>query len=100
MTISQKLFYRGDAPTTETTLYTVPALTTSVVTNIVVSNTDSTAHDVTVSLDGTPIIAGGPINAGDSIVMDVRQVIAATDTISAVADNVAVKLHISGVEIS
>jgi hypothetical protein len=100
MPITQKVFSRRNAPTTQTTLYTVPASTTAVVTNIVVANSGASAETVTVSLDGIPIISGGPINSGDSIVLDIRQVLPSGNTISAVANSTDVKLHISGVEIS
>lgn len=43
MATTPKLMYRGAAALTDTTLYTVPADTTAIVTDIVVTNTDSTS---------------------------------------------------------
>lgn len=85
--------------TTTTTLYTVPASTTAVVTNIVVTNTSSTSQTYTMALAGVSIATTVTIGALDSIVIDMRQVLSATQTITGGASATSVNFHISGVEI-
>ena len=86
--------------TTNTTLYTVPAATTAVITNIVVTNTISTAGTYTLALDGVSIATTVTIAAFDSVVIDMKQVLAATKTITGGASATTINLHISGVEIA
>lgn len=100
MAVNQKAMFRGAASTTSATLYTVPAGTSAIVTNIVISNTAATAESVTILLDGVAIISEGPVNANDAIVLDIRQVLAATKTITGLASSTSIKIHISGVEIA
>jgi hypothetical protein len=99
-TVSKTLF-RGEATTTTTTtLYTVPASTTTVVTNIVVVNTSSADQTFTFSLAGVKLAETVTIGALDSTVLDIKQVINATDTIQGGASATSVTFHIGGVEIS
>lgn len=99
-TVSKALF-RGAATTTlTTTLYTVPAATTAVVTNIVVTNTAATAATFDLSLNGTKLADAVSIAADSLTVIDLKQVINATQTIEGGASATTVNFHISGVEIS
>jgi hypothetical protein len=100
MATTVKALFRGAATTTVgTTLYTVPASTTAVITNIVVTNTAGTSASYTIALDGISIATTVTIGAQDSIVIDMRQVLAATKTITGGASATTVNFHISGVEI-
>ena len=104
MAVTTKALFRGAATTTTTTvLYTVPASTTAVVTNIAVTNTGSSAYTFTlacgpaagqVALHTTTAIA-----ANTTVYIDLKQTLATTNTITGGASNVAVNFHISGVEI-
>ena len=99
-TISKALF-RGAATTTVgTTLYTVPASTTTVVTNIVVTNTASSSGTFTLGLAGTNLSTTTTIAANDSTIIDLKQVLSATNTITGGASATTINFHISGVEIS
>ena len=99
-TVSKALF-RGAATTTlTTTLYTVPSFTTAVVTNIVVTNTAATAATFDLSLNGTKLADAVSIAADSLTVIDLKQVINATQTIQGGASATTVNFHISGVEIS
>lgn len=101
MAITTKAIYRGAASTTTTTtLYTVPASTTTVVTNIVVSNTGASAYTFTLYLAGTLFANTVAIAANSIATFDIKQVLAATNTIQGGASNTAVTFHISGVEIA
>ena len=105
MAVTSKSLFRGAATTTTTTvLYTVPASTTAVVTNIAVTNTGSSAYTFTlgmgpsasqVSLHTTTAIA-----ANTTVYIDLKQVLSATNTITGGASNAAITFHISGVEIA
>jgi len=89
--------------TTTTVLYTVPASTTTVVSNIAVTNTASSA--------GTFTLAMGPsagqvalhtttaIAANTTVYIDLKQVLATTNTITGGASATTINFHISGVEI-
>jgi hypothetical protein len=96
-----KALFRGAATTTVgTTLYTVPASTTTVVTNIVVTNTAATAGTFTLGLAGTALATTVAIAANSSAFFDLKQVLAATNTITGGASAVTVSFHLSGIEIS
>ena len=88
------------AGATATTLYTVPSATTAVVTNIVVTNTGASGYTFDLALNGTKLAAGVSIAANSIATFDIKQVLAATNTIQGGASNTAVNFHISGVEVS
>jgi hypothetical protein len=99
-TVSKTLFRGAATTTTTTTLYTVPSDTTTVVTNIVVVNTSSANQTFTFSLAGVKLAETVTIGALDSTVLDIKQVINATETIQGGASATSVTFHIGGVEIS
>ena len=99
-TLSKALF-RGAATTTVgTTLYTVPSATTTVVTDIVVTNTAGTAGTFTLALAGTSLATTVAVAANDSTVIPLKQVLATTNTITGGASAVTINFHISGIELS
>lgn len=101
MATTSKVLFRGAATTTTTTtLYTVPSATTTVATNIAVTNTSSTAYTFDLSLAGVKIHQGTAIAGNTTVYIDCKQVLVATNTIQGGASNTAVNFHISGVEIS
>ena len=95
-----KALFRGAAATSSTTLYTVPASTTTVVSNILVTNTASTAATFTLLLDDVSIGTTVTVGALDSTVIDLKQVLATAKTIKGLASAITVNFHISGVEIA
>ncbi len=101
MATTAKALFRGAATTnTSTTLYTVPANTTAIVTNIVVTNTANTDATYTLALDDVNLATLVTVGAYDSTVLDIKQVLSATDTIKGGASATTVNFHISGVEIA
>ncbi len=101
MATTAKVLFRGAATTTtSTTLYTVPANTTAIVTNIVVANSSSSSASYTISLDDIAMATTTAVGANDSTVLDIKQVLAAGDTIKGGASANTVSFHISGVEIA
>lgn len=98
---TSKALYRGAASTTvTTTLYTVPAATTTVVTDILVANTAGTAGSFTLYLNGTIIANTVTVGAYDTTVIPLKQVIATGQTIQGGASATTINFSISGVEIS
>lgn len=101
MATTSKTLFRGAATTnTATTLYTVPASTTTVVTSIVVTNTTSSSGNFTLGLGGTNLATNVTVGANDSTVIDLKQVLTATQTITGGASATTINFHIAGVEIS
>lgn len=101
MPTTSKALFRGAATTnTSTTLYTVPASTTAVVTNIVITNTAGSAGTFTLTLADVPFAVTTLVGANDSTVLDIKQVLSAAQTIKGGASATSINFHISGVEIS
>jgi hypothetical protein len=100
MATTSKALFRGAAATSNTTLYTVPSATTTVVTDIVIANTAATDATFTLTLDSVDIATGTTVPANDSVSLSLKQVLAAADLIEGLASAVTVNFHISGVEIS
>jgi hypothetical protein len=100
MANSAKALARGAFATSSATLYTVPASTTAVVTNIVVVNSDSAAGTFTLLLDGVDLFKTVTVAANTSTVIDIKQVLATTKIVAGFASAVTMKYHISGMEIA
>ena len=99
-TTTSKALARTAAATSSTTLYTVPSATTTVVTNIAVTNTAGSAGTFTLTLDGVALHTTTAIAANTTVYIDLKQVLAATKVIAGLASAVTINFHISGVEIS
>lgn len=100
MATTSKTLFRGAATTTVgTTLYTVPASTTTVVTSIVITNTAGTAGTFTLGLGGTNLATTVTVGGYDSTVLDLKQVLTTTQIITGGASATTINFHIAGVEI-
>ena len=97
MATTPAVLYRGAAATSSTTLYTVPASTTAIVTNILVTNTAGTAATFTITLNGTVIIPAASIAANTVALFDMKQVLTTTQIIAGFASATTVNFSISGV---
>lgn len=101
MATTPTVLFRGAATTTtSTTLYTVPANTIAVITNIVVTNTAGSDGTYTMALDDVNIATTVGVTANDSTVLDIKQVLGAGETIKGGASATTINFHISGVEIA
>ena len=98
-TVTSKTLSRTAAATSSATLYTVPASTTAVVTNIVVTNTAASSGTFTLLLDDVSIATLVTVGSYDSTIIDLKQVLTTTKTIKGLASAVTINFHISGVEI-
>jgi hypothetical protein len=95
-----KALARGAFATSSATLYTVPSSTTTVVSNIVITNTAGTAGTFTLGLAGTSLATTVAVTANSITTIDLKQVLSATQTITGLASATTINYHISGVEIS
>jgi hypothetical protein len=101
MATTPKVLFRGAATTSVgTTLYTCPSATTTIVSNIAVTNTASASATYTISLDSVILCDAVAIPADTTVFIDLKQVLVASDTITGGASATSVNLHISGVEIA
>ena len=100
MATTTKALARTAAATSSTTLYTVPASTTAVITNIVVSNAAATAATFTMTFDGIEVFKDVALAANSTAMFDLKQVLATTKIIAGLASATTVRFHISGVEVS
>ena len=100
MATTSKALARTAAATSSTTLYTVPASTTTVITNIAVCNNAASAATFTILLDDIELHKDTAIAANSTAYIDIKQVLATTNTIKGLASAITVDFHISGVEIS
>lgn len=101
MAVSPKALVRTTLTTSSATLYTVPASTTAIVTNIVLTNITGTAATVTLNLDGVGLMTAVSLAANSATFIDLRQVLATTKTITGLAGTgSAITCHISGSEVT
>lgn len=104
-TNTPKKLFRGAATTnTATVLYTVPAATTTVVTNVIVVNTAATSATFTYGMGtagaNTSVQTTSSISANSTIYIDIKQTLVATETITGGASAITVSYHFSGMEIA
>ena len=76
----------------------MPASTISILTDIVISNTDSNQQNVTIAVDGVNLIPTVPVPSNSVVNFQFRTVIGAGKTITALAGSTNVTLHVSGVQ--
>jgi hypothetical protein len=100
MATTLKALARGSFATSSATLYTVPAGTTTVLSNITICNTTSAYVNFFILLDGVELFSTTPIAAYTTTVIDIKQAMAASKIIAGYADAAGVKYHFSGAEIS
>lgn len=99
MAVISKVLSRTAAATTNTTLYTTPSGSTAVVTNIAVANTTTSAATFTINLNSVALFSSVPINGNETVTIDLKQVLSATQVLAGSASTTGVNFHISGVEI-
>jgi hypothetical protein len=80
-------------------LYTTPTATTTIVSSIAITNTAASAGTFTLGLDAVLFADAVAIAADSTIIIDLKQVLVATDTITGGASATSINFHISGVEI-
>ena len=99
MALTVKALSRGEFATSSGTLYTVPAATTGVATNISICNTTGSSISFYILIDGVAIFSNTSINQYTTIVIDLKQALGATKLITGYATAAGLKYHITGTEI-
>jgi len=100
MAVTSKVLARTAAATTSTTLYTTPAGSTAVVTNIVICNPTTAAVTASMTINSIDLLGSVSIAANSVFSFDLKQVIPATEVLAGSASTTAVDFHVSGVEIA
>ncbi|ATI18805.1 hypothetical protein SEA_DIANE_21 [Streptomyces phage Diane] len=100
MANAPKRFSRGSTSTTRTNVYTVPASTTAIVTNIVVTNSSTSTATVLIELNGLAIIPNTSIPGNGIFTLDITQVMDAGNTIHVTGSSTTCSYFISGVEVT
>jgi hypothetical protein len=100
MAVTSKVLARTAAATSSATLYTTPASTTAIITNIAVCNNTATAGTFTLLLNDIELQKDTAIAANSTIYIDLKQVLPTTQTIKGLASATTIDFHISGVEIA
>jgi hypothetical protein len=100
MATTSKVLFRGAASTSSTTLYTVPSATTTIVTDIVITNTAGSSATYELLLNDVVLAKTVTVGSLDSTIIQLKQPLAATQTIKGLASATTVNFHISGVEIA
>jgi len=95
-----KKLFRGPASTSNATLYTVPAETTTLLNNVLVVNTTASVQTYSLSLEDVSMAASVTVPANDTAVLDIKQVLTASATVAGFASASTVNFHISGLEIT
>lgn len=91
---------KGSVTTTEVTIYTVPAATTTVVSRVTITNTTGGTLAVTVKLAGTAVISNRAIAPGGFLEWDTGQKLETNDTITIQANASGLTYYITGVEVT
>lgn len=93
-------YARAALTTTSATLYTVPAATTAIVTEIIINNTTAVDITPTISFAGVSILSGSPVPANGILVVGMKQIMSAAETITGLATAAGLNIFISGVNVT
>lgn len=97
---AKRLYGTDNAPNTLTTANTVPASTTWIITNITLANKTGSPATMIVKVGGFTIVPTTTIQGGTTLVIDVKVVASATETIQVQAGTAsAIAVTINGVEV-
>lgn len=100
MANTPKRLSRGTTTTTLTSIYTVPSNTTTIVTNIVVANSGTSAATILLQLNGLAIIPNTALPGNGIFTLDISQVMDAGDTVKIQGSTTTCSYFISGVEVT
>jgi hypothetical protein len=102
-----KVLARRFGTTAPATVYTVPASTKTLITNIVVANNNASAATFTIGLYNNstatevPLATTTNVPAKDSVIIDAKTLLDTSDQIRITASiNSAISFHITGLELT
>jgi hypothetical protein len=98
--VTPKILHRAAAQTGSSTLYTVPASTTTIVTSIVVNNDGASTQTFILSLNSVQLFGTVNITAGATQIYNISQPLTTGQLITGNASSTEVNFHICGVEIA
>ena len=81
-------------------MYTVPASTTAVVTNIVAANPSSSAATVSATIDGIAVAKQLSVSGSSTAFIDLKQVVATTKKLSVLTSISQADVMISGMTVA
>ena len=99
-TFTNKILHRAAAQTGSSTLYTVPASTTTIVTSITVCNAGASTRTFTLSFNSVQIFGTVSITANQTLQYEFAQPLTTGQLITGNASSTDVKFHICGIEIA
>lgn len=100
MTDTLKNLYNGTLGTASATLYTVPALTKTIVKEIVLCNKSATDATATITINGISIVGGKTIPKNETYVIELHSVIETGIIIAGLSGTASViDTYISGIEV-
>jgi hypothetical protein len=95
-----KVLSRAAATTSSSTLYTTPSATQALVTSFVITNTASVDAQYTITLNGVAVASGATVAGNDSLIIEFKQILDATQVLAASATATTVNFSVTGLEIS
>lgn len=95
-----KALSRAAATTSASSVYVVPAATTTLINNVVVANTASAAATYSILFNDVAIALNASVPGNDSVILDMKQVLATGQSVKTYASATTVNFHISGLEIT
>ena len=98
MAATPVVMYRGNTNNYNTNLYTTPAGKTAIVTNIVIKNFGAATATAMVRLN-TIVLLSMDLTAGQTLTLDLKQVLPAGQILDGSSSNANMVFHISGVEV-
>lgn len=96
-----KRLYGNTLSTSNTTLYTVPSATKTIVSELILTNKTGTDATATILFNGVNIIAGRTVKANNTLVIGLHSLLEATNLIEGSAGTgSAIDVYISGIEVA
>lgn len=99
-TFTNTILHRAAAQTGSSTLYTVPASTTTIVSSIVVCNAGASSRTFTIALNSVQVLGSVSIAANTTVQYEFAQPLTTGQLITGNASSTDVKFHICGMEIA
>jgi hypothetical protein len=99
MAVTSKNIVRTGLGTMSSTLYTTPMATKTTITNISISNNNSSASTIILAINGYNLLPNVSIAANTLLSIDTKIVMDAYEALTGYASQSSCYIHVSGVEI-
>jgi len=91
--------FRGAASTSSTRLYTAPTSTATIVTNIGITNTTTSAATATINFATVALVSSLSVPPNSTQFIDLQQIVFNGEEITGSASTTGVNFHIAGTEV-